>query len=150
MAAERRSASSARVDETFSGSHVVGVHAHLRAKHPPHLRQFLCIHRYEARWTDTGAPYYGGLQMDLGFQRSYGGWLYVVGGISDALDQSAKVVRAPIRDHVLGPWEQAAPLPLGRAHVHQLPLLAGHIFSVAGAIDFDLNSTDAIFVGQFP
>jgi hypothetical protein len=41
------------------------------AEHPPHLSQFLCIHRYEGSWTDGGGPYYGGLQMDLGFQRTY-------------------------------------------------------------------------------
>jgi hypothetical protein len=57
--------------------------AHKRAQHPPHLREFLCIHRYEADWTDTGAPYYGGLQMDLGFQQSYGGWLYAKKGTAD-------------------------------------------------------------------
>ena len=46
--------------------------------HPPHRRAWLCIHRYEetdGRWTDSGAPYYGGLQMDLGFQRAYGRYL---------------------------------------------------------------------------
>ena len=42
-----------------------------RAKHPPNLRAWLCIHRYEASWTDGGAPYYGGLQMDITFQRHY-------------------------------------------------------------------------------
>ncbi|MDX6425173.1 MAG: Transglycosylase-like domain [Gaiellaceae bacterium] len=34
---------------------------------------FLCIHHYEGAWTaNTGNGYYGGLQMDLGFQASYG------------------------------------------------------------------------------
>jgi hypothetical protein len=46
--------------------------AHRQARRPPHLRAFLCIHRYEGSWRDDGAPYYGGLQMDLGFQRTYG------------------------------------------------------------------------------
>jgi len=36
------------------------------AERPPHMAQFLCIHRFEGSWTDSGAPYYGGLQMDLG------------------------------------------------------------------------------------
>jgi hypothetical protein len=49
--------------------------AQRRARRPPHLAAFLCIHRYEAGWTDSGAPFYGGLQMDLGFQQRYGGWL---------------------------------------------------------------------------
>jgi hypothetical protein len=39
---------------------------------PPHLRAWLCIHRYEGSWHDPYAPYYGGLQMDLTFQRRYG------------------------------------------------------------------------------
>jgi hypothetical protein len=39
--------------------------------HPPHKPAWRCIHHYEAAWTDPGAPYYGGLQMDLQFQRSY-------------------------------------------------------------------------------
>ena len=34
---------------------------------------FLCIHRYEGAWTsNTGNGYYGGLQMDLSFQATYG------------------------------------------------------------------------------
>ena len=42
------------------------------AAHPPHRAGWLCIHRYEGAWTDPNAPYYGGLQMDLSFQRRYG------------------------------------------------------------------------------
>jgi hypothetical protein len=42
---------------------------------PPHRRAWECIHRYEGSWKDTGAPYYGGLQMDWGFMSTYGGWL---------------------------------------------------------------------------
>jgi hypothetical protein len=38
---------------------------------------FLCIHRYEGAWNaNTGNGYYGGLQMDTSFQRTYGTWLY--------------------------------------------------------------------------
>jgi hypothetical protein len=50
--------------------------AHAAAQHPPHLREFLCIHHFEGSWTDPGSPFYGGLQMDLSFQQSYGGWLF--------------------------------------------------------------------------
>ena len=41
---------------------------------PDWLRQaFLCIHSYEGGWTsNTGNGYYGGLQMDWGFMRTYG------------------------------------------------------------------------------
>lgn len=42
------------------------------AQNPPHRQAWLCIHRYEGSWTDGEAPYYGGLQMDLGFQQRYG------------------------------------------------------------------------------
>ena len=57
--------------------------ARRRAHRPPHLAAWLCIHRYEASWTDGGSPYYGGLQMDLGFQEHYGGWLLRTKGTAD-------------------------------------------------------------------
>jgi hypothetical protein len=41
-------------------------------RRPPHKAAWLCIQRHEAPWHDPGAPYYGGLQMDLTFQRLYG------------------------------------------------------------------------------
>jgi len=50
---------------------------------PPHRRAWLCIHRYEGAWSDRGAPYYGGLQMDLVFQARYGGLLLRVKGTAD-------------------------------------------------------------------
>ena len=34
-------------------------------------------------WTDPDAPYFGGLQMDLGFQERYGGWLLRAKGTAD-------------------------------------------------------------------
>jgi hypothetical protein len=43
-----------------------------RAHHPPHLAEWRCIHQWEGSWTDPNSPYYGGLQMDLAFQRAYG------------------------------------------------------------------------------
>jgi hypothetical protein len=48
------------------------VAARAEALNPPHKREWLCIHRYEAWWTDPNGPYYGGLQMDLEFQAAYG------------------------------------------------------------------------------
>ena len=42
------------------------------ALHPPRLAAWLCIHRHEGRWNaNTGNGYYGGLQMNLAFQRRY-------------------------------------------------------------------------------
>src|SRR5262245_40188368 len=39
--------------------------------HPPHKTGWLCIHRYEGSWRDANDPYWGGLQMDRGFMRTY-------------------------------------------------------------------------------
>ena len=55
--------------------HGRAVAARRAAAHPPHLEDWLCIHSYEAGWTDVGGLYYGGLQMDWGFMSRYGGFL---------------------------------------------------------------------------
>lgn len=39
------------------------------SQHPPHLKDWLCIHHYEGSWTDTGGLYYGGIQF------GYSEWL---------------------------------------------------------------------------
>jgi hypothetical protein len=54
-----------------------------RAQRPPHRDAWLCIHRYEGRWNDPNPPYYGGLQMDLAFQRTYGVVLLRMKGTAD-------------------------------------------------------------------
>jgi len=41
------------------------------AAHPPHKSGWLCIHRFEGSWADSGDPYWGGLQMDRGFMLTY-------------------------------------------------------------------------------
>lgn len=38
---------------------------------PPHYSSWICIHGFEGSWSDPGSPYYGGLQMDIGFQSAY-------------------------------------------------------------------------------
>ena len=53
------------------------------ALNPPHKRQWLCIHHFEGAWNDPNPPYYGGLQMDLGFQRTYGRQLLRRKGTAD-------------------------------------------------------------------
>ena len=51
--------------------------ARLRAMHPPHEAAWLCIHGHEGPWrANTGNGYYGGLQMDISFQRTYGRYLF--------------------------------------------------------------------------
>lgn len=51
---------------------------------PPWINTaFLCIHSGEGSWTDPGAPYYGGLQMDYEFQSTYGPTLLRAKGTAD-------------------------------------------------------------------
>ena len=81
-----------------------------RATHPPYLQSWLCIHRYEGSWADSGSPYWGGLQMDLSFQQTYGGWLLRHKGTADhwsALEQIWVAVRAS-RSRGFSPWPNTA------------------------------------------
>jgi hypothetical protein len=81
-----------------------------RATHPPHLQAWMCIHRYEGSWTDSGGPYWGGLQMDLGFQATYGGWLLRHKGTADhwsPLEQIWVAVRAA-HSRGFSPWPNTA------------------------------------------
>ena len=59
------------------------IRARRKAHNPPHKTGWLCIHRHEGSWTDPNAPYYGGLQMDIGFQRTYGAHLLRTKGTAD-------------------------------------------------------------------
>ena len=80
------------------------------AQHPPHLSQFLCIHHYEGSWTDGGGPYYGGLQMDLGFQRAYAPQLLRTKGTADhwtPLEQIWTAEKAS-RSRGFWPWPNTA------------------------------------------
>jgi hypothetical protein len=83
---------------------------HENALHPPHLNQFLCIHRYEGSWTDPGAPYYGGLQMDVSFQQSYGGWLYATKGTADHWSpiEQIWVAENALKSRGFWPWPNTA------------------------------------------
>ena len=78
---------------------------------PPHLANWLCIHRYEGSWPDPGAPYYGGLQMDLPFQQAYGAWLLRHKGTANhwtPLEQIWTAERAR-RARGFYPWPNTAP-----------------------------------------
>jgi hypothetical protein len=84
--------------------------AHRKAQRPPHLQQFLCIHRYEGSWTDGVGPYYGGLQMDIGFQAAYGRRLLRAKGTADhwtPLEQIWVAERAA-RSRGFYPWPNTA------------------------------------------
>lgn len=62
---------------------------------PAHVKRgFKCIHRHEGAWNaNTGNGYYGGLQMDEGFMRTYGAWLFRNVGTADrwSPDQQLRV-----------------------------------------------------------
>lgn len=86
--------------------------AHRVAQHPPHMRQWMCIHHYEGAWTDVGGPYWGGLQMSLTFQAHYGGWLYRAKGTADhwtPLEQIWTAEKA-LKSRGFWPWPNSARL----------------------------------------
>jgi hypothetical protein len=73
---------------------------------------FLCIHRYEGPWTsNTGNGYYGGLQMDYRFMRTYGGEFVERWGTADNWPAWAQI-RTAVRAHESGrgfaPWPNTA------------------------------------------
>jgi hypothetical protein len=81
-----------------------------QAFRPPHRSQWLCIHRYEGSWADAGAPYYGGLQMDVEFQRTYAIQFYRAKGTADhwsPLEQMWAAERA-YRTRGFWPWPNTA------------------------------------------
>ena len=81
------------------------------AEHPPHARQWACIHRYEGSWRDPNSPYYGGLQMDLGFQQRYGRYLLQRKGTADhwtPLEQMWVAERALRSGRGFYPWPNTA------------------------------------------
>jgi hypothetical protein len=84
----------------------------VRASHPPHRDAFLCIQSYEGPWTAaTGNGYYGGLQMDISFQRRYGAKLFRVKGTADhwtPLEQIWVAERAHASGRGFGPWPNTA------------------------------------------
>src|SRR5262245_30697685 len=70
-------------------------------------RGFLCIHRFEGAWSDRGAPYWGGLQMDRSFMASYGGEFLRAFGTADNWTpamQLAVAERAYLSGRGYGPW----------------------------------------------
>jgi hypothetical protein len=82
-----------------------------RAAHPPHRSAWLCIHRGEGAWNDPAPPYYGGLQMDIEFQRSYGLELLRSKGTADhwtPLEQMWVAERAFSSGRGFSPWPNTA------------------------------------------
>ena len=93
----------------------LGLLLHGRAR--PRLPRFLtsallCIHHYEGGWdANTGNGYYGGLQMDLGFQRLYGGDYFRRWGTADRWPPWAQLeaaARAYQAGRGFAPWPSTA------------------------------------------
>jgi hypothetical protein len=81
------------------------------AHDPPHEAGWLCIQRHEAPWNDPNAPYYGGLQMDLSFQRTYGRHLLRRKGTADhwtPIEQMWVAERAYRSGRGYYPWPNTA------------------------------------------
>ncbi len=90
--------------------------AEQRAATPPHRSAWMCIHRLERHpaqgWaTYTGNGYYGGLQMDISFQRAYGHHLLRTKGTANrwsALEQMWVAERAYRNGRGFYPWPNSA------------------------------------------
>jgi hypothetical protein len=79
--------------------------------HVPHRNAWLCIHRYEGSWTDSGDPYWGGLQMNRGFMRSYAPRVLLRRGLADhwtPLEQMWVAERAHRSGRGFYPWPNTA------------------------------------------
>jgi len=107
-----------RLWQQRSAAALLAVALHARPKEetpavPAWLRAaFNCIHQYEGAWTsNTGNGYYGGLQMDYGFMRSYGAEYVRRWGTADNWPVWAQLTAA-MRAHHSGrgftPWPNTA------------------------------------------
>lgn len=108
-----------RVDEISWSRHALRWHLALlrqyRSKLEPRytdLGAWLCIHAGEGSWTsNTGNGYFGGLQMDYGFMRTYGPGLLAVKGTADRWTPAEQIMVARrARDSGRGyfPWPNTA------------------------------------------
>jgi hypothetical protein len=80
------------------------------AARPPHRRSWLCIHRHEGNWHDSGDPYWGGLQMDRGFMRAYAPRLLLRRGWADRWSpvEQMWVAEHAHRGRGFSPWPNSA------------------------------------------
>lgn len=74
-------------------------------------RAFLCIKQFEGSWSDPNPPYWGGMQMDLRFQRMYGAPFLSAWGTANNWPPFVQVVVA-MEAYVSGrgfhPWPNTA------------------------------------------
>jgi hypothetical protein len=79
----------------------------------PHYDEFMCIagHESGARWdVSTGNGYYGGLQMDRTFQRTYAPGLYRSKGTADnwTAEEQIRAAARAVAARGFTPWPNTA------------------------------------------
>lgn len=91
-----------------AASQVRGGHAVEELLPLPHLVEWTCIHEHEGAWNDRGDPYWGGLQMDRGFQKAWGKDMIVKykGKLADGWTPRDQIIVAERARRVRGwsPW----------------------------------------------
>jgi hypothetical protein len=109
--AERRATSIATLKRLRDGWRGRARKTVRKARRVPYRGAWLCIKRYEGAWTDPNAPYWGGLQMDLSFQRSYGRYLLRKKGTANRwrpLEQMWTAEKARRSGRGFYPWPNTA------------------------------------------
>jgi hypothetical protein len=87
------------------------IHARHRVHNPPHERAWRCLQSYEGAWTDSGDPYWGGLQMDRSFMSAHAPHHLLRRGWADrwsAVEQMWVGERALRAGRGFYPWPNAA------------------------------------------
>lgn len=79
----------------------------------PYYEEFACIARHESggRWDiSTGNGYYGGLQMDRGFQQTYAPRLYATRGTADnwTAEEQIRAAARAVESRGFTPWPTTA------------------------------------------
>lgn len=110
----RRALRLARAEIRWTRRELAETRAALRPPAPivSYVSAWLCIHRHEGSWSaNTGNGYYGGLQMDLAFQRAYGADLLARKGTANNWTPAEQMMVAE-RGHKSGrgfsPWPNTA------------------------------------------
>lgn len=77
----------------------------------------------------------------------HGDHLWLIGGVEDNARFVGTVLRAELRAGKVGAWGEATPLPLGRGHVHNTPILGDRLYSAGGRTASGVTTT--VHVGTF-
>jgi hypothetical protein len=74
------------------------------------LKGARCIHGKEGKWNDPDSPFYGGMQMDLEFQQTYGKAFYARWGTADKWPRWSQLYAAYLgwKERFWYPWPNTA------------------------------------------